>query len=153
MNNVVIELFVHTDEYFRFMEFSSTGRSICPVWSTPAPVMQSRKMKSQVPSGSTRLHRFARQITRVTRTTKGERRMRCSTSMPTSPDSGTIVGFLQDSLFVARYAGAMNSTTAIPFTIDIPSSAVDDLRARLANTRWPEPLPGHPWQRGVPVGM
>ena len=28
------------------------------------------------------------------------------------PDSGTIVGFLQDALSVAGYAGAMNSTTA-----------------------------------------
>lgn len=29
-----------------------------------------------------------------------------------------------------------------PFRIDIPQEQLDDLRARLANTRWPDELPG-----------
>jgi pimeloyl-ACP methyl ester carboxylesterase len=37
------------------------------------------------------------------------------------------------------------------FTIDIPQHALDDLAARLAGTRWPEALPGTPWERGVPL--
>ncbi|MEU4620425.1 epoxide hydrolase family protein [Actinoplanes sp. NPDC023801] len=39
-----------------------------------------------------------------------------------------------------------------PFRIDIPQSQLDDLKARLANTRWPDELPGVGWSRGVPVG-
>lgn len=39
-----------------------------------------------------------------------------------------------------------------PFRIDIPQEQLDDLRARLANTRWPDELPGVGWSRGVPVG-
>ena len=38
-----------------------------------------------------------------------------------------------------------------PFRIAIPDADVADLKARLAATRWPEQLPGTPWQRGVPV--
>ncbi|MCG5216706.1 epoxide hydrolase family protein [Streptosporangium sp. KLBMP 9127] len=39
-----------------------------------------------------------------------------------------------------------------PFRIDIPQAQLDDLGARLANTRWPEELPGVGWSRGVPLG-
>ncbi|GAB3509094.1 epoxide hydrolase family protein [Amycolatopsis cihanbeyliensis] len=39
-----------------------------------------------------------------------------------------------------------------PFRIEIPQDQLDDLRARLANTRWPDELPGVGWSRGVPVG-
>ncbi|GAA4210698.1 epoxide hydrolase [Streptosporangium oxazolinicum] len=38
-----------------------------------------------------------------------------------------------------------------PFRIDIPQAELDDLRARLANTRWPDELPGVGWSRGVPL--
>lgn len=46
-----------------------------------------------------------------------------------------------------------------PFTISIPQADLDDLRARLANTRWPSALPGtgsgagqnDGWRKGVPV--
>ncbi|MEV1115901.1 epoxide hydrolase family protein [Actinosynnema sp. NPDC049800] len=38
-----------------------------------------------------------------------------------------------------------------PFQIDIPQSALDDLKARIANTRWPVGLPEAGWDRGVPV--
>jgi pimeloyl-ACP methyl ester carboxylesterase len=39
-----------------------------------------------------------------------------------------------------------------PFRIDIPQADLDDLKARLANTRWPSEVPGVGWSRGVPVG-
>ncbi|GAA0523107.1 microsomal epoxide hydrolase [Paractinoplanes deccanensis] len=39
-----------------------------------------------------------------------------------------------------------------PFRIDIPQSQLDDLKSRLANTRWPQELPGVGWSRGVPAG-
>lgn len=38
-----------------------------------------------------------------------------------------------------------------PFRIEIPQEALEDLRARLSQTRFPEPLPGDSWNNGVPV--
>ncbi|MFC9970877.1 epoxide hydrolase family protein [Spirillospora sp. NPDC127200] len=38
-----------------------------------------------------------------------------------------------------------------PFQLDIPQAALDDLRARLATTRWPREVEGAGWSRGVPV--
>ncbi|MEV2198449.1 epoxide hydrolase family protein [Streptomyces fradiae] len=38
-----------------------------------------------------------------------------------------------------------------PFRVDVPQDRLDDLRARLAATRWPDELPGVGWSRGVPV--
>src|SRR5262247_3350196 len=36
-----------------------------------------------------------------------------------------------------------------PFRIDIPQADLDDLRERLARTRWPDELPGVGWDYGV----
>lgn len=38
-----------------------------------------------------------------------------------------------------------------PFRVDVPDAALDDLRARLARTRWIDALPGAGWERGVPT--
>jgi len=38
-----------------------------------------------------------------------------------------------------------------PFAINIPQADLDDLRDRLARTRWPDELPGAGWSRGVPL--
>src|SRR5580704_14658962 len=38
-----------------------------------------------------------------------------------------------------------------PFRIDIPQDALDDLKSRLAATRWPDEIPGLGWSRGVPL--
>jgi epoxide hydrolase len=44
----------------------------------------------------------------------------------------------------------MNDHDAIePFRIDIPQADLDDLRARLARTRWPDQLPGVGWDYGI----
>ncbi|MEU1877762.1 epoxide hydrolase family protein [Streptosporangium sp. NPDC020072] len=46
----------------------------------------------------------------------------------------------------------MNNDLRIhPFQIDIPQTRLDDLRGRLAATRWPDELPGVGWSYGVPV--
>src|SRR5688572_9047645 len=42
-------------------------------------------------------------------------------------------------------------TTLQPFRIAIPQADLDDLRARLARTRWPDELPEVGWSRGVPL--
>jgi epoxide hydrolase len=39
-----------------------------------------------------------------------------------------------------------------PFRIAVPQADLDDLRDRLARTRWPGELPGTGWSRGVPLG-
>lgn len=39
-----------------------------------------------------------------------------------------------------------------PFRIDVPQADLDELRRRLAATRWPAELPGAGWERGVPLG-
>jgi pimeloyl-ACP methyl ester carboxylesterase len=40
--------------------------------------------------------------------------------------------------------------TILPFRIDIPQAQIDDLKERLANTRWSDESPGEGWSRGVP---
>jgi microsomal epoxide hydrolase len=40
---------------------------------------------------------------------------------------------------------------ARPFSINVPQSTLADLKARLANTRWPEPIPGVGWDYGADV--
>ncbi len=49
-------------------------------------------------------------------------------------------------------SNASGATTEIrPFRIDIPQADLDDLRERLARTRWPSELADVGWRRGVPV--
>ncbi|GAB2815889.1 epoxide hydrolase [Actinoallomurus bryophytorum] len=38
-----------------------------------------------------------------------------------------------------------------PYRIDIPQADLEDLRGRLARTRWPDELPGVGWSYGVPL--
>ncbi len=40
-------------------------------------------------------------------------------------------------------------TDVTPFRIEIPESVLDDLRARLMQTRWPDEAPGGPWAFGT----
>jgi pimeloyl-ACP methyl ester carboxylesterase len=47
--------------------------------------------------------------------------------------------------------GASQDMRTKPFTIDIPQRDLDDLRERLARTRWSTELPGIGWSRGVPL--
>jgi pimeloyl-ACP methyl ester carboxylesterase len=43
----------------------------------------------------------------------------------------------------------MSTTDLVPFRLEIPQAALDDLRDRLDRTRWPEQIPGLGWSRGV----
>ncbi len=38
-----------------------------------------------------------------------------------------------------------------PFRIDVPDDVLDDLRSRLARTRWPEAETVDGWSQGMPV--
>jgi pimeloyl-ACP methyl ester carboxylesterase len=48
-------------------------------------------------------------------------------------------------------AAESRDTAIRPFRIDIPQADLDDLRARLAGTRWPDRLPGAGWDYGIPL--
>jgi len=52
---------------------------------------------------------------------------------------------------IASNVNGMTNEAITPFRIGIPPADLDDLRRRLAATRWAGPLPGAPWERGVPV--
>ena len=44
-----------------------------------------------------------------------------------------------------------NDAQISPFRIEIPQADLDDLRARLARTRWPDALEGVGWDYGIPL--
>ena len=46
----------------------------------------------------------------------------------------------------------MSSLDVRPFTLDVPEADLDDLRGRLARTRWPERETVDDWSQGVPLG-
>ena len=41
--------------------------------------------------------------------------------------------------------------TITPYRMEIPESTLDDLRQRLANTRWPDPETTDDWSQGIPL--
>ena len=45
----------------------------------------------------------------------------------------------------------MTADSLRPFTISVPDADLDDLRERLARTRWPEREPVDDWSQGVPL--
>jgi pimeloyl-ACP methyl ester carboxylesterase len=45
----------------------------------------------------------------------------------------------------------MTESSIHPFRIEVPQAAVDDLRRRLADTRWPLVSPVSDWSRGIPA--
>ena len=46
----------------------------------------------------------------------------------------------------------MDTTAIRPFRINVSEEDLEDLRKRLARTRWPDELPDVGWRYGVPVG-
>jgi pimeloyl-ACP methyl ester carboxylesterase len=51
----------------------------------------------------------------------------------------------------ARPAPGRDTGRLRPYQISVPQAEIDDLRERLARTRWTQDLPGTGWERGVPV--
>src|SRR5262245_46844663 len=43
------------------------------------------------------------------------------------------------------------SADLTPFTVHVPDADLDDLRQRLARTRWPDPATVADWSQGVPL--
>ena len=46
---------------------------------------------------------------------------------------------------------AVDGADVRPFRLEVPQADLDDLRDRLARTRWPDELPGVHWAYGVPL--
>jgi pimeloyl-ACP methyl ester carboxylesterase len=46
---------------------------------------------------------------------------------------------------------SMENAEISPFRVDVPQADLDDLRDRLARTRWPDELPGAGWDYGIPL--
>lgn len=74
--------------------------------------------------------------------------------------SGTRRAFLKGGIATAVAAAgnfytwpvfAQNGDEITPFAYSAPQSALDDLRRRLANTRWPERETAVDWSQGVPL--
>ncbi|GAA2786539.1 epoxide hydrolase N-terminal domain-containing protein [Nonomuraea dietziae] len=58
-----------------------------------------------------------------------------------------------DSFRIGFYRGSHERRHADPpFRIEIPQADLDDLKDRLARTRWPQESPEQGWGRGVPLG-
>ena len=45
----------------------------------------------------------------------------------------------------------MDVTEVRPFRAEVSGAAIDDLRERLARTRWPEKEPVEDWSMGIPL--
>ena len=46
----------------------------------------------------------------------------------------------------------MATFRAEQFSVRVSDEVLADLRARIANTRWPGPAPGAPWEQGTDLG-
>ena len=46
----------------------------------------------------------------------------------------------------------MATFRAEQFSVGVSDEVLADLRARIANTRWPGPGPGAPWEQGTDLG-
>jgi pimeloyl-ACP methyl ester carboxylesterase len=65
---------------------------------------------------------------------------------------GVLVSVLKTCLKICKTEGRDIMADAItPYSIEIPTSALDDLKARLANTRWPEAETTGDWNQGIPL--
>lgn len=53
------------------------------------------------------------------------------------------------ALLSGQAAPAENEMPIVPFQVDVPQAAIDDLRNRLANTRLPDQIPGTSWEYGT----
>jgi Epoxide hydrolase N terminus len=46
-------------------------------------------------------------------------------------------------------SGRQSEMRIEPFTVDVSEEVLQDLYARIRNTRWPESAPGAPWEQGT----
>ena len=66
-------------------------------------------------------------------------------------NAGIATSFAAIGVFGARPVFALTSDAITPFSYRAPQSALDDLKRRLDQTRWPERETGTGWDQGVPL--
>ena len=62
---------------------------------------------------------------------------------------GALLLFPSTALGQAQVVAKRDSATIQPFQVHVPDRALIDLRRRLAETRWPDQLPGTTWEYGA----
>ena len=65
--------------------------------------------------------------------------------------AGSALPFLSSHSLAATTSAKTFGDAIVPFRVNIPQSELDDLRARLALTRWPEKETVQDWSQGVPL--
>ena len=60
-----------------------------------------------------------------------------------------IACFAMSLLLTGQAAAAENEMPIVPFRVEIPQAAIDDLQNRLANTRLPDQIPDTSWEYGA----
>lgn len=65
--------------------------------------------------------------------------------------AGAAMPLLAKESFAAPQVSRPTGETIVPFRIAIPQADLDDLRARLRQTRWPETETVRDWTQGVPL--
>ena len=64
----------------------------------------------------------------------------------------TLPCLLAFSLLSGAVLSAENDMSIVPFRVNVPDSALDDLQNRLANTRLPDQIPQTSWEYGAELG-
>ena len=72
-------------------------------------------------------------------------------SKPASDRGSNLSNFPHSCLHTAPSARRTRMTDIAPFRIDIADQQLNDLKARLANTRWPEKETPQDWSQGIPL--
>src|SRR3984885_7294979 len=62
---------------------------------------------------------------------------------------GALLLFPSTALGQAQVLAKPDSATIQPFQVHVPDRDLIDLRRRLAETRWPDQLPGTTWENGA----
>jgi epoxide hydrolase len=64
---------------------------------------------------------------------------------------GALLLFRSTALVQAQVEAKPDPTTIRPFQVHVPDRALIDLRRRLAETKWPDQLPGTTWEYGADI--
>src|SRR5580704_1737372 len=65
---------------------------------------------------------------------------------------GALLLFPAPALGQAQVLAKPDPTTIQPFQVHVPDHILIDLRRRLAETKWPDQLPGTTWEYGADIG-
>src|SRR5262245_12936895 len=70
-------------------------------------------------------------------------------SLAVAASAAAVIGRQEGSAHADTKDVPMTSLDVQPFQIAVPDTEIDDLRARLGRTRWPDSIPGSGWRYGT----